>query len=37
MGSLISSHGDAGIFVKVIVIVLAAVIDEQILFLIDEF
>jgi hypothetical protein len=37
MGSLISYHGDAGIFIKVIFIVLAAVIDEQILFLINEF
>jgi hypothetical protein len=37
MGSLISNHGNAGIFIKVVFIVFAAVIDEQILFLINEF
>jgi hypothetical protein len=36
MGSLIPYHDDAGIFIKVIFLVLAAVIDEQILFLIDQ-
>jgi len=37
MSSLISYHGDAGKFIKVIIIVFAAVIDEKILFLINEF
>jgi hypothetical protein len=36
MGSLISCHGDAGIFIKVVFIVFAAVIDEQILFFINQ-
>jgi len=35
MGSLISNHGDAGIFIKVVLVVLAAVVDEQILFFIN--
>jgi hypothetical protein len=37
MGSFLSDHGDTSIFVKVVFIVFAAVIDEQILFLINEF
>jgi len=37
MGSLFSYHGDAGKFIKVVVVVFAAVIDEKILFLINEF
>jgi hypothetical protein len=36
MGSLISNHGNAGIFIKVVFIVFAAVIDEQILFFINQ-
>ncbi len=37
MGSLFSYHGDAGISIKVVFIVLAAAIDEQILFFINKF
>jgi len=37
MGSFLSDHGDTRIFIKVVFVVLAAVIDEQILFLINEF
>ncbi len=36
MGSLISYHGDAGIFIKIVFIVFAAVVDEQVLFLINQ-
>jgi len=36
MGSLISNRGDAGIFIKVVFIVFAAVVDEQILFFINQ-
>jgi hypothetical protein len=36
MGSLISNHGNAGIFIKVVFIVFAAVVDEQILFFINQ-
>ena len=35
MGSLISNHGDAGIFIKVVLVVLATVVDEQILFFVN--
>ena len=37
MGSLISYHRDASKLIKVVFIVFPAVIDEQILFLINEF
>ncbi len=37
MGSFFPYHGDAGMFIKVVFIVLAAVIDEKILFFINEF
>jgi hypothetical protein len=36
MGSLIANHGDAGISIKVVFIVFAAVVDEQILFFINQ-
>ncbi len=36
MGSFIPYHGDAGIFIKVVFIIFAAMIDEKILFLINE-
>jgi len=36
VGSLISDHGDAGIFIKAVFIIFATVIDEQILFFVDE-
>jgi len=37
MGSFLSYHGDTSIFIKVVFIVFAAVIDKQILLLINEF
>lgn len=37
MGSLVSYHGDTGIFIIVIFIVFTAVIDEKILLLVNEF
>jgi len=36
VSSFIAYHGDAGVFVKVVFIVFAAVIDKEILFFIDQ-
>ena len=36
VGSLISNHGDAGIFIKVVFVIFAAMVDEQILFFINQ-
>ncbi len=37
MGSLIPSHGDASVCIKVVFMIFAAVIDKEILFFINQF
>ncbi len=36
MCSFVSNHGDAGILIEVVFVILAAVVDKKILFLINE-
>jgi len=36
MGSLLPYHGDPGIFIKIVLVVFAAVVDEEILFFINQ-
>jgi hypothetical protein len=36
MGSLIPDHGDASVFIKVVLIVFPAMIDQQVFFFIDK-
>ncbi len=36
MSSFVADHGHAGVFVKIVFIVFAAMIDQQVFFFIDK-
>ena len=36
VGSLFSCHGNAGMFIKVVFLVLAAVVNQEILFFVNQ-
>jgi hypothetical protein len=36
VGSLVAHHGDAGVAIEIIFVILATVIDQKIFLLIDE-